>query len=68
MPAGVGGGQPDVVLGGSNQETTWGPGSDKIPPKPEVAEVGKERGVRAEITKFLRDMLSGLGSGRERRG
>lgn len=54
MPAGTGGNEPDVVFGGSNQETTWGPGSDKVPPKPEPSQ--EEKGKR----NIIREALSSL--------
>lgn len=56
MPAGTGDNGPDIALGGSNQETTWGSGSDKLPPKPEpIGQEGKgKKNIIGEALNSLR--------------
>lgn len=59
MPAGIGGNEPDVVFGGSSQKTEWGPGSDKLPPKPEpIGQEGKgKKNIIRETLNSLQDFF-----------
>lgn len=60
MPAGIGDNEPDVALGRSDQETTWGPDSDQLPPRTEalpIQEKGGKRNIIKETLNSLRDFF-----------